>query len=63
MVKKDQKWDWTEKQEKMFQELKERFTKEPVLVVPDLNKKMRMKVDTSDYATEGVLSMEYEDER
>ena len=61
MVKKDKKWDWTEKQEKTFKELKERFTKEPVLVALDLDKKMRMEVDVSDYATEGVLSMECED--
>ena len=61
MVKKDQKWDWTEKQEKAFRELKERFTKELVLVAPDLDKKMRIEVDTSDYATGGVLSMECED--
>ncbi len=33
-------------------------TKEPVLAAPDINKKMRMEVDASDYATEGVLSME-----
>jgi len=39
MVRKDQKWDWTEKQEKVFRELKERFTKKPVLAVPDLDKK------------------------
>ena len=45
----------------MFRELKKRFTKEPVLVALDLDKKMRMKVNTLDYATEGVLSMEYED--
>jgi len=38
-VKKDQKWDWTEKQKKAFRELKKRFIKEPVLVVPDLDKK------------------------
>jgi len=61
MIRKDQKWDWTEKQEKAFRELKERFTKEPVLVVPDLDKKMRMEVDVSDYAIGGVLSMECED--
>ena len=36
LVKREQKWDWTEKQEKVFKELKERFTKEPVLVAPDL---------------------------
>ena len=34
MVKKDQKWEWMEKQEGAFKELKEQFTKEPVLVVP-----------------------------
>jgi len=48
MVKKNKKWEWMEKQEKAFKELKERFTKE-------------MEVDASDYATGGVLSMECED--
>ena len=37
MVKKDKKWEWTEKQEKAFKELKEQFTKEPVLAAPDLD--------------------------
>ena len=37
MVKKDKKWDWMEKQEKVFKELKERFIKEPVLAALDLN--------------------------
>jgi len=61
MVKKDQKWNWTEKQEKAFRELKERFTKELVLVAPDLDKKMRMEVDVLDYAMGGVLSIECDD--
>jgi len=61
MVKKDQKWNWTERQEEAFRELKKRFTKEPVLAAPDLDKKMRMEVDVSDYATGGVLSIECED--
>jgi len=61
MVKKDKKWDWTEKQEKAFRELKERFTKELVLAAPDLDKKMRMEVDASDYVIGGVLYMEEKD--
>ena len=63
MVKKDQKWEWMERQEEAFRELKERFTKELVLAALDLDKKMRMEVDTSDYATEGVLSMKCKDGR
>ena len=61
MVKKDKKWEWTEEQERAFRELKKRFTEKLVLVAPDLDKKMRMEVDVSDYATGGVLSMECED--
>ena len=60
MVKKDKKWDWTEKQEEAFRELKERFTKEPVLAAPDIDKKMRMEVDASDYTLGGILLMECE---
>ena len=58
MVKKDKKWVWMGKQEEVFKELKGKFMKELVLVAPDLDKKMRMEVDTLDYATGGVLSME-----
>jgi len=43
--------------------LKEKFTQEPVLTAPDLDKKMRIEVDASDYATGGVLSMECEDKK
>ena len=61
IVKKDKKWEWTEKQEKAFSELKKRFTKEPVLAAPNLDKKMQMEVDASDYAMGGVLSIECKD--
>ena len=61
MIKKDRKWEWTEKHEETFEELKKKFMQEPVLAAPDLDKKIRMEVDMSDYATGGVLSMEGED--
>ena len=37
MVRKDQKWKWMKRQEKVFRKLKKRFTKELVLAVPDLD--------------------------
>ena len=61
MVKKDKKWEWMDKQDKAFEESKKRFTEKPVLAAPDLDKKMRIEVDVSDYATGGVLLMECED--
>ena len=47
----------------MFEELKERFITEPVLVTLDLDKEMRVKADTLDFATSGVLSIKCENER
>ena len=61
IVKKDQKWDWMERQEKAFNELKERFTNKPVLATLDLDKKKRIEVNTSDYTTGGMLSIKCED--
>jgi len=47
----------------VFKKLKKRFIKKPVLAALDLDKKMRIEVDTLDYAIEEVLSMEGEDGR
>ena len=62
-TRKDKKWNWGERQQKAFEELKKRFTTEPVLVTPDLDKKIRVEVDVSDFAIGGVLSMKCEDEK
>ena len=52
-----------ERQQKAFEELKKRFTTEPVLMTPDLDREIRVEVDASDFATGGVLSMKCEDEK
>ena len=47
----------------MFEELKERFTIELVLVIPDLDEEMRVKTDVLDFAMGGVLLMKCENEK
>ena len=62
-TRKGKKWEWGEKQQRAFEELKRRFTTEPVLVKPDLDKEMRVEADALDFATGEVLSMKCEDKR
>jgi len=61
LVRKEQKWKWEKEQEEAFGKLKEVFTTEPVLAIPDINKKMRVEADASDYAIGGVLSLKCKD--
>ena len=53
LVKKKQKWNWMNRQEEVFIDLKKRFTKELVLVAPELDKKMRIEVNVSDMIMQG----------
>jgi len=55
LVGKDRKWEWRAEQKKAFEELKRRFTMEPVLAVPDRDQEIRVEADASDYATEEML--------
>jgi len=43
--------------------LKERFTTEPVLVTPNLDKEMRVEADMSDFTMGGILLMKCEDKK
>ena len=54
LVRKEQKWE--KKQEEAFEKLKEVFTMELVLAIPDIDREMRVEADASDYVTEEVLS-------
>ena len=57
ITRKETKWNWGKRQQKAFEELKERFTTKPVLVILDLNREMRVEADVLDFAMRGVLSM------
>ena len=63
MMRKETKWNWEERQQKVFEKLKKRFTIELVLVTPNLDKEMRVEVDVSDFSMGGVLSMKCKDKR
>ena len=63
MVRKDKKWNWREKQEAVFKELKRVFTIRPVLVAPNLDKKIRVEADASEYTIGEVLSIKYKNEK
>ena len=45
----------------MFERLKTVFTIEPILAIPEIDRKIRVEADASDYATGRVLSMKCED--
>ena len=61
LVRKKEKWRWGKEQKEAFRKLKEIFTIEPVLAIPDLDKEIRVEADTSDYVTERILLTKYED--
>ena len=55
LLKKDQKFEWTETQQDTFDELKKRFMEELVLMMPDHTKPFQIEMDASKYATGAVL--------
>jgi len=63
LVRKEQKWKWKKEQEKVFKKLKAIFTTEPILAIPDIDRKMKVEADASDYATGGMLLTKCEDEK
>jgi len=63
LVRKKQKQKWEKEQEEAFGKLKEVFTTEPVLAIPDIDGEMRVEADASDYVTRGVLLMRYENRK
>ena len=61
LTKKGVKWEWIDKCQNAFDTLKKRFTSAPVLVMPDVTKKMKIENNAYDYATGAVLSQFEED--
>ncbi|KAG9217972.1 hypothetical protein CCMSSC00406_0009792 [Pleurotus cornucopiae] len=63
LTKKEEQFVWNEKRQGAFEKLKTLFTEEPILVLPDTDREMKIEADSSNYASGAVLSMLCEDER
>ena len=57
-LKGKKKWKWEEEYQKVFEELKEKITSQPVLFLPKREGKFRVKTDTLGHAIGGVLFQE-----
>ena len=55
LLKKDMNFDWSSKCQEAFNILKQRFTEEPVLRMPDQTWPFQIEADASKYATGAVL--------
>jgi hypothetical protein len=56
LLQKDKKFEWTTETQTAFDELKKRFTEEPVLIFPDTSKPFQIECDASKYASGAVLT-------
>ena len=56
LLKKDRTFEWTQECQRSFDELKKRFTEEPVLAMPDHTKPFQIECDASKYATGAALT-------
>jgi len=63
LMRKDEKWQWGNEQQKTFDKLKKVFTSKPVLAALDLDKEFRVEANASNYVTGGVLSIKYSNEK
>jgi len=62
LTRKKEKWSWGAEQQKAFKQLKTVFTSRLLLVASDLDKEFKVKADTSNFATGGVLSIKCKDD-
>ena len=57
-LKGKKEWKWEEEYQRVFEELKEKITSQPVLALPRREGKFRVETDVSGHAIGGVLSQE-----
>jgi hypothetical protein len=55
LLQKNQSYHWTANQQVAFEQLKQKFQEEPVLILPDQTRPFQIESDTSKYASGAVL--------
>src|SRR4051812_42703067 len=58
LLKKEKKFEWTDKCEASFQELKKRFISSPILIMPDITKPFDVYCDASKIGIGCVIMQE-----
>ena len=56
LLQKDQPFIWDDTTQQAFDEIKKRFTEEPVLMMPDQTQPFQIECDASKYASGAVLT-------
>lgn len=56
LLRKEERWNWTEECNKSFDQLKERLVSNPILRLPDLNRPFVLYTDASGYALGAILA-------
>ena len=56
LTKKDRKFEWTNKCQESLDTLKQRFTEEPILLMPDHSKPFQIEANASKVATGAILT-------
>ena len=59
LLKKEKAFDWTEREQKAFEVLKEAITSAPILISPDTTKNYVVTTDASGFATGAVLQQDH----
>jgi len=63
LTRKEEKWKWGVEQQEAFEQLKTVFMSRSLLVAPDLDKKLRMEVNASNFAMGSVLPIKCKDNK
>jgi len=63
LTRKEEKWNRGADQQTVFEQFNQVFMSRPLLVVPDLNRELRVEANASNFVMGGVLSIKCKDSK